>query len=111
MARLLEWYGKEVMKKVQDATVAGINETMLKCSSAAQSQLYPGHGVITGILKGSIKPHEDGVTVDGNSIVGRWGSHDVNYALPIEARYGYLRYAVDTEYPGLAKRIQEHLDK
>jgi len=109
VARLLTWHGNEVVKKVLDATKAGIDETTLKCTEAAQSQLYPGHGVITGILKGSIK--SDAAVDEPGGIVGRWGSHDVNYALPIEARYGYLRYAVDTEYPGLAKRIQEHLDK
>jgi len=107
VAKLLDWRGAQVLSAVKEATKAAMNETTMKAVEAAHTQLYPGHGFITGLLHGSLK--SEPATEEGGEISARWGSFDVNYALYIETRYGYLRYGADAEYPGLAKRMVEHL--
>ena len=105
----LVWYGKQVLSAVKEATKGGINATMLECVNDAQSQLWMGHGVKTGIMKGSL--HSEAAIEESDAIIGRWGSFDVNYALHQETRLGYLRYAADRQYPELMRRIVERIGK
>ena len=105
----LVWYGKQVLSAVKEATKGGINATMLECVLDAQGQLYPGHGFRYGFMQGSLK--SEAAVEENDAIVGRWGSFTVNYTLFQETRLGFLRYAVDRQYPELAKRIMERLGK
>ena len=107
MTRRVTWHGDKFLRRIEKAQREAIDETTGAAVLVAQADLYPGHGLITGILQGSI--HAEQAQRRGSRIVGRWGSFDVVYAGPIERRYGYLRKAADAEYPKLAKRIKANL--
>lgn len=131
----LNWRGPEVIARVRQAELWGVNATMAasvihaKSSHAWQNR--------TGILEGSIGIAEPAAPT-GTGVRGVWGSKDVRYALihelggtiqpknkpwlvfkigehwvrakqvTIPAR-PYLRPAADAEYPGLADRIRSQL--
>lgn len=95
------------MRRVEKAQREAIDETTGAAVLVAQADLYPGHGLITGILQGSIKAEQARRRRQG--FIGRWGSFDANYAFYVERRYAFLRKAADIEYPRLAKRIKANL--
>jgi hypothetical protein len=101
------WHGKEFMRRVERASRGALDETAAASVLVAQADLYPGHGLITGILQGSIQARAARQTRRGQ--LATWGSFDVNYAGPIERRYGYLRKAMDVENPKIARRIEDRL--
>jgi hypothetical protein len=101
------WHGDKFLKRVERAQKLAIDETTAAASLVAQADLYPGHGLITGLLQGSVKSEQ--AQREGARIVGRWGSFDVIYAIFIEIRYGFLRKAAEAEYPKLMGRIKDWL--
>ncbi len=107
----INWKGKEVRQRVLAATKESIDETMGDCVAEAQ----PNTPVDTGNLRRSERI-VDLATVQGNKVVGRWGSADVDYALHVEVgtatRPGVfmLTNAADSQYPTLPGRIRTKLD-
>lgn len=120
MTKRVTWHGDKLMRRIEQAQREAIDETMAAAVLLAQADLYPGHGLITGILQGSLQAKRSKVM--GRRIVGRWGGFDIrgrvrgrfgsvdtNYAFHVERRYGFLRKAADIEYPKLAKRLKARL--
>ena len=109
----LEWKGDEVTRKLLDAATFAIDQTTALAVVKAKGDLYPGHGLVTGLLQGSIQMRP--AVVRGNVAVGTWGSFSVDYALAVEQGtgsrpgLGYLQGAADVEYPKLAGRIAREL--
>ncbi len=107
MTKRVTWHGDKLMRRIDKAQREAIDETTASAALAAQGDLYPGHGLITGLLQGSVKAEQARRTRKGYS--GRWGSFDVLYAVFIEIRYGFLRKAAEGEHPKLAGRIRARL--
>jgi len=109
----LDWKGDEVTPNMLSAAQFAIDQTMALAVVRAKEDLYPGHGLITAVLQGSIqmRPAE----IRGKAVVGTWGSFTVDYALPVEEGtgsrpgLGYLQGAADAEYPKLATRVAMEL--
>ena len=95
-----------MVNAVLESARDGIDETM----GAAAAEAQPNTPYVTGNLRRSIRPHEP-AQIKGNRVEGEWGSHDVDYALPVEVgtatREGrhMLTNAADKEYPQLPDRI------
>lgn len=103
----LDWKGKGVQDKLLQATKDGIDTTMAAGVEEAKIRV----NVRTGILQGSIR--FEPARQEGARVVGRWGSFDVNYAIPQELGPNgrpYLRPASDLVYPLLAENIKGALD-
>ncbi len=103
-----EWNGEALKKRLAEAARLAIDETTASCVAPAMGRVH----VKTHILQGSIKFRP--AAMEGDTIVGRWGSFDVNYALwqeilPEPRGRAYLRPAADAEYPRLAARIRARL--
>lgn len=122
----LEWEGDKVKRKMDNAIITGMSQTISDCVEHAKNN-HPWKNR-TGTLEGSIRevthPHKV-----GDEFVGVWGSVDVAYALLMElggdikrnrifgrfvstytAHYPprpYLRPAADANYPNLAKNIRK----
>lgn len=105
----LTWNGDAIQQKALDAARFGIDQTTALAVTGAKSELYPGHGLVTSVLQGSLR--SEPATIRGEVIVGRWGSFIVDYALFIEVGsgrfqgYHYLQNNADKQYPQLAGRI------
>ena len=102
----LEWNGAKIIEKFVKAVEQGVNETMAASVKRAKFN-HPGWKNITGTAEGSIRIQEFAKTSPG-STVGKWGSVNVKYMLPLEIFHGSaLRNASDAEYPKLASRIKK----
>ena len=132
-AKSLVWKGAEVTARMRAAQIAGVNATMGTCViDAKSSHAWQNR---TGILEGSLGI-ADYAKVEGDGVVGSWGSQDVRYALIHElggtivpkrakalaipqadgsVRFAksvtipprpYLRPAADRHYPELAQTIR-----
>lgn len=99
----------QLRRKVRDAAVAGVDETLAKCVREAKD-ITP---VVTGILQGSLR--FEPAKRQGDKVRGRWGSFDVNYALWVEigsqGRAGVymLTRTADAVYPELTGNIKRHM--
>ncbi len=106
----LIWRGKQVNDLMVKATKFGVDKVMEQASIHAKNN-HPWRNR-TGILEGSIRPVME-AREQGNSIVGLWGSVDVNYAIFLELgtmrmqAFPYLRPAADVNYPNLKGFIRE----
>ena len=111
----LDWKGPGVKRSVLEATRMGIDETMTQAVAAAKPKYYHGHGLVTGVLQGSIRAEP--AQIRGDKVSGRWGSFDVRYALFVEigrkgrAGQKQLRTAADQTYPNLEGNIRKHVGK
>lgn len=111
---MLKWRGDAVRKRVANAVRLGIDDTLVDAVPEAKRRTP----VVTGLLQGSIMAEPARVEGGGGGerIRGRWGSFDVEYALPVEVgtsrRQGrfMLRQAADLTYPELSKNIRTRLD-
>ncbi len=110
----LDWRGREMEQRVELAARIAIDETMAEAVREAKVRTP----VRTGTLQGSIR--FEPARREGNRVVGRWGSFDVNYALFVEVghhtrsgsfvpgRY-MLRQGADIAYPKLRDRLRRAL--
>lgn len=102
----IHWRGAAVRAAVEAAAIAAINETMGECVTMAKVLVRKK----TTNLQGSLRLEP--ASRRGTSIVGTWGSFDVNYALWQEigtsrmSAQPYLRPSGDTHYPKLSGRIK-----
>ena len=103
----LFWKGDQIKDRLLNAARQGIDETM----AAGVVEAKNNTPVVTGTLQGSIQFRP--ARIEGDRVVGRWGSFDVNYAIYVETgtrgRPGVnmLRRAADQEEPKLLDRIRE----
>ena len=105
----LKWRGPQVLEKMKQAQVTGINATMAQAVEHAKRN----HSWInrTGTLEGSIAIAEFAVRI-ARGARGLWGSKDVVYALIHElgGRFikprPYLRPAADATYGSLTGNIK-----
>ena len=120
MTTSVTWKDGALLKRIERASRLALDETAAASVLLAMADLYPGHGLITGILQGSLQAKRSKRT--GGRIEVRWGGFDIrgrirgkfgavdtNYALHVERRYGFLRKAMDAEAPKLARRIGDWL--
>lgn len=102
------WKGAQVVRRVQAAAVAGVNETLGECVSEAKAN-HPGWVNRTTNAEGSIRVVQF-AALAGAQIVGRWGSEGVAYMVYLEYLHGSaLRSAADALYPTLATRIKRRI--
>lgn len=96
-------------RKVRDATVDGVDDTLAECAGEVKDNTK----IRTSVLQGSMR--FEPAKRQGNKVSGRWGSFDVNYALWVEIGSqgrpgGYmLTRTADAVYPKLAGNIKRHL--
>lgn len=138
MSGSLKWRGDELIRKVQEAQVYGVNATMAQCVEQAKNNHAWNNQ--TGTLEGSIAIAEY-ATREGSGVVGTWGSRDVRYArihelggviVPVRAKAlkfklpdgsfrvvesvriparPFLRPAADAIYPKLKDNIRKALER
>ena len=92
----LDWKGADVLEATIRASVLGIEEVLVDCVADAQDNVP----FATGTLFRSIKTGENGVEIKGDTIVGEWGSFDVNYAIGVETGNRSLIVSVDSDPDG-----------
>ena len=106
-----EFDKKKILGKSVEAVKMGMNKVMADCVSYSKD-IVPYD---TGTLHNSIQI-QDFASQNGKSIIGRWGSRSVNYAIFVE--FGtikmdaqpYLRPSADRFYRQLDNRIKEFAD-
>ena len=97
-----------VIEQLREATKMGINKTMADCVVTSKDMVPYD----TGTLHNSIQI-QDFAEQNGKSIIGRWGSRAVNYAIFVEfgtikmSAQPYLRPSADRFYRQLENRIKE----
>lgn len=105
----LTWRQRAIEEHLDEATKAGLNDTMEACVEQAKINAP----VLTGALREDIayQPAQE----SGSRIVGRWGNWTIPYAIYqedgtiyIQAKR-YLQRAQDQEYPKTAARIRSHM--
>ena len=107
---MLKWNGPAVIAEVLKATKVGIDKTMADASIHAK-QNHPGWKNVTSTAEGSVRPVQFAIQ-KGASIVGVWGSVDVNYVIWLELKHGsFLRNAADVVYPQLKQNIKDAYGK
>lgn len=104
---MLNWNGKAVQEKTIEATRKAMDRVMAKCVLDAKAEVP----VVTATLQGSIRMQP--TKIEGDALVGRWGSHNVVYAVFVELgtihmdAQPYLRPAADRNYPTLPGEIRK----
>lgn len=108
----LTWRGNQVVEAVRQATLKGMEETLIACVSAAKAQAPVDRSWLRDDIDYD-KPY-----IEGGRIVGKWGNYKnplVYYAFWQENGWAghpgrfYLRQAQDAEYPHTNERIRNHL--
>lgn len=108
--RLEKWNGRQISDRMKQAVAAGIDETTAAAVNQAKSD--HGWGNVTGTAEGSIQMRP--AVTEGSSVVGQWGSFDVDYFIFLEIGTAFmegddtLRRAADAEYPNLHDRIRNN---
>ncbi|MEK7765272.1 MAG: HK97-gp10 family putative phage morphogenesis protein [bacterium] len=109
---LVQWNGEMIEKKIVDACIKGVDQTMSEAAAHAKNT-HPWRNR-TGVLEGSIRPVAQ-AQVRGAEIVGVWGSASVLYAAFLELGTSkmrarpFLRPAADAVYPRLIGKIKRYL--
>ena len=75
---MLKWNGEAIIKKTLDKTRLAMDRIMAKCIKEAKGDVP----VKTSTLQGSIRMKP--TRLQGNDLVGEWGSYNVKYAIYIE---------------------------
>lgn len=86
----LTWNGPAILAKARAGAITGLTEVDQRTEAAAKAELYPGHGLVTGVLRRGIVG-EDAQAVSDTRVRGRVAVKGVPYARVIERRYGYLK--------------------
>ena len=81
----VDWKGDELLAKIRGQAAEAMKEIAGRVVSEAKQELRPGHGVVTGDLRDSIKADEP--QVSGDHITVPVGS-DLNYAMPVHQGHG-----------------------
>lgn len=89
----LTWLGDQVLAQITAQLTGGLTTFNEQLAGAARDKLYPGHGYLTGRLKGSIRP--SATRASGAGIEGSVGAFGVEYSLIVHARYRYILDALD----------------
>ena len=104
----VNWKGAEINRRLREASVQGIDDTMAACTVDAKDS-HPGWKNVTSNAEGSIRTVDE-AKHDIRGAVGRWGSTGVNYMLILELKRGSaLRMAAQANYPDLNRRIAFHM--
>jgi hypothetical protein len=103
----LKWNGKQVTQAISQALVEALTEIDLRIETAAKSELYPGHGKLTGFLQRGI--HGAPARLEGNTVRGAVGVKGVKYALPVHRRYKYITNGLETVRPLALGIIKKHI--
>lgn len=108
---MTEWNADGTRDKLRSAARDAIDETMGRAVNRAKQTVRKR----TTALQGSIK--FEAATIKNDSVTGRWGSFDINYAIyqeigPVTGKRNwsytpYLRPSAEAEYPDLVSRIRE----
>ena len=85
----LKWNGEEIKRKMIEAAKCGVDATTAACVRKAKGKVQ----VKTSTLQGSIQMRP--AKVQGDDVVGLWGSFNVNYAIYVEkGTKPHVNYAV-----------------
>lgn len=95
MSNSLKWNGDALKKKLREAQIAGVNETMGECVVHAKDN-HPWVYRTPGGLESSIDVAEYAAP-DGDGVKGSWGSLDNEYAL-IQELGGTIKHPGGTPY-------------
>jgi hypothetical protein len=85
MSFKLDWQGEQVIEQIAQRVTSGVTRFNEQIVADAQQELYPGHGVVTGRLKSSIR--QVSARRDGNRVIGTVGAYGVSYSLLVHERY------------------------
>ena len=106
MAGSFDWKGGSVKHKAMAAAQRGVNVVMGKCVISAKDLVHVQYAVLQGSIR--LEP----ATIQGDRVVGQWGSFDVGYAFWQEvlpaSRGGkpYLRPSASKYYPTLKVEVK-----
>ncbi len=107
----ISWRGDQVVKEVTNKVRQAWSEIGQAVASEAQKQLYPGHGVVSGELRSSIRAT---ATVEKNGRLTLQVGSPLPYALYIEIGghnfngYRYLRIGLAKVTPRILEFIKRH---
>lgn len=103
----LTWNGRQVTQAISQALIAALTEIDQRIETQAKSELYQGHGKLTGTLQRGI--HGAAARLDGTRVRGAVGVRGVKYALPIHRRYKYITNGLETVRPQVLGIIKKHI--
>lgn len=84
----LDWLGQEVSKAISQKLASGLNKFDEQLAARARTNLYPGHGYLTGRLQSSTTNRQ--VRIEGGNLVGAVGSYGIRYGVYVHNRYDYI---------------------
>lgn len=104
----LRWRGEEVKRRIQMASIAGVNVTMGQ--AIEESKTNHPWTYRTGTLERGIKIVQS-AAVRGRSVFGLWGVANVLYGKFLEAnpKWAWLHPAASQVYPRLTENIKAAL--
>lgn len=107
MAARSVWRGKEVLRSVQRATEAAINDVTERAAQDARANRWWASR--SGTLAGEIV--NERAVRRGKTIIGRFGTTKGRgfYGLFLEKRTPFLRPAADRQFPRLGAAIRRRL--
>jgi len=109
MTYRITWKDRAVLGRSKTAFRLGINETLAIAVQIA-APLTP---YLWGFLRRSIRFQP--ARIQGERIIGQWGSFDINYALRMEkfhrTRRHFLKKGADKAYPQLPARARRRFDR
>ena len=114
----LDWRGPAVESEIEQRATRALTEIDLRIEAASKTELYPGHGVVTGMLRRSIEAIP--VRKEGRRLIGGVGTHRLitltkakrkhNYALIIHRRYLYITRGLKKIRPQVGEILQRHME-
>lgn len=115
----MKWLGGDMLDKVTQAAIAGVNETLEAAAEDARgtSMRLPPHFAAGHPWYDVTERVEDAVDVqpaqlNGIKVSGSFGAtkRRGDYAFFLERLHPYLRPAADRNFPALAENIGKHLE-
>jgi len=91
----LNWLGKEVSQAVSQKLASGLNKFDEQVARRAKTNLYPGHGYVTGRLQASVTNRQ--VRTEGELLVGAVGAYGIKYGMRIHDLYQFITQALEDE--------------
>ncbi len=102
----LQWNSQALLDKARRGAVRGLTEVDLRIEAEAKSELYPGHGLLTGALRRSIVG-EEAQEAGPTTARGRVVTKGIRYAARLHRRYGYLRKGYEKVKPRIREIVTD----
>lgn len=105
----LLWKGDKIPPAMAQAAIAAVNEVTLRMEAKAKTQLFKGHGLLSGNLKRDVQTIP--ARREGMRVIGGFGTSQLTsaYALVIEKRYRYIRHGYEAVKAQSRSILARHL--